>query len=145
MKKCTGCKKTKQLSEFRKDSRRKDKATAKCKQCLSIKEKTKYQQSNRRISIRNNQLLKTYGISFDDYVCLFEFQNGCCSICRTPLILLGDSNTQYKTACVDHNHKTGYIRSLLCNSCNRGIGLFKDNAVLLRLAAEYLEKDSIDE
>lgn len=145
MKKCTSCKQQKQLDEFRVDSRRKDKATAKCKNCLSLKEKTSYKESKRRISIRNSQLLKTYGISFEDYVELYEQQNGCCAICKISLILLGDSETQYRTACVDHNHITGKIRNLLCHSCNRGLGLFKDNATLLRLAAEYLEKDSIDE
>lgn len=145
MKKCSGCKKQKQLEEFRKDSRRKDKATAKCKECLSTKEKSTYQQTDRRLSIRNNQLIKTYGISFEEYLCLFERQLGCCALCKTPVVLLGDLTTQYKSACVDHNHVTGNIRGLLCNSCNRGLGLFKDNAVLLRLAAEYIEKDSADE
>lgn len=145
MKKCTGCNQQKQFSDFRKDSRKKDKTTAKCKKCLSLLEKKTYQQSNRRITVRNNQLRKTYGISFEEYLVLFENQNGCCAICKTSLILLGDLKTQHKTACVDHNHTTGKVRKLLCHSCNRGLGFFKDNSILLRLAAEYLEKDSKDE
>ena len=145
MKICTGCKKLKPLSEFRVDSRRKDKATAKCKMCLSLKEKETSKQTKRRTTVRNNQLQRDYNISFEHLLQMFENQNGCCFICKTSLVLLGDSKTKHQTACVDHNHTTGKIRGLLCNSCNRGLGLFKDNITLLRLAANYLEKDSIDE
>lgn len=39
---------------------------------------------------------------------------------------------------IDHDHVTGNIRGLLCNGCNKGLGLFKDDVNILQKAKEYL-------
>jgi len=46
-----------------------------------------------------------------------------------------------KVLCVDHDHNTGKIRGLLCNTCNRALGLLKDNKQLLINALKYLKNE----
>jgi hypothetical protein len=79
--------------------------------------------------------IKKYGISFDDYQRMLIEQNGVCKICRKP-------EKKGKSLSVDHNHKTGKVRGLLCSRHNTGLGCFEDDAALLRSAADYLEKNS---
>lgn len=61
---------------------------------------------------------------------MLEEQGGLCAICGNPL----------EVPCVDHDHETNQVRGLLCNPCNRGLGLFKDKPETLRSAAAYIEK-----
>ena len=79
-----------------------------------------------------NHILQSYGLTESGYDALFLSQNGACAVCERPLKRL-DSDTN-----VDHDHKTGLVRGLLCRSCNVGIGHLQDDPVLLRKAAEYV-------
>ena len=75
-----------------------------------------------------------YGITPEDYDRLYEEQQGGCAIC-------GKHQSKLKKALsVDHNHKTGQIRGLLCNRCNLLLGNVSDNSIILRSAADYLDK-----
>ena len=78
---------------------------------------------------------RRYGVSKDTWQEMFELQNGCCAICGTH-----QSNLKKRLA-VDHCHKTGKVRSLLCYSCNGGLGMFKDNLNNLLNAVEYLRSN----
>ena len=77
-------------------------------------------------------LFKQYGITVDDYNAIFTEQNGKCGICETH-------QSELKQALsVDHNHKTGEVRGLLCHNCNIGIGYLKDDVNILQNAIQYL-------
>lgn len=81
--------------------------------------------------------LAQYGLTPENYADLQTLQGGACAICNGPeRASAPDGNP--KQLAVDHCHVSGQVRALLCSSCNRGLGLFQDDPVLLRKAAEYL-------
>ena len=83
---------------------------------------------------RKSQLKLKYNLTIEEYDELLESQEFKCAICLT------DKPTgKWKQFAVDHCHQTGKVRGLLCNDCNRGMGLLRDNSNLLRKAAEYLD------
>lgn len=87
--------------------------------------------------LRNYQLKVNYGISSSEYNIYFVEQDGCCKIC-------GKHQVEFKKKLnVDHDHKTGKIRGLLCATCNMGLGMFKDKVELLKKAILYLEDINI--
>jgi hypothetical protein len=82
---------------------------------------------------REWRLTRQYGLDLAKYSDLLLRQSGLCSICKEP-------PPEGKALNVDHDHETGEVRSLLCGSCNRGLGLFKDSPEVLLAAHEYLKK-----
>ena len=80
-------------------------------------------------------LKKRYGISFVDYEEMFTLQNKKCKICSKELELLGKN---YNRAVVDHCHSSGEIRGLLCNPCNKALGIIKDSKEVLQKMINYL-------
>lgn len=81
-------------------------------------------------------LKQQYGLSVQEYLLLIQKQNGGCAICGGKNIRKNN-----KTGlCVDHNHITGNTRGLLCDQCNRGLGLLKDSVDILSKAVKYLKK-----
>jgi len=79
---------------------------------------------------------RAYGLDFKDYEKMLEAQNGVCAICSSP-----PPNNRKTRLAIDHCHKTGKVRGLLCDKCNRSIGLLKDDVNILTKAIEYLNKD----
>jgi len=96
-------------------------------------EKGQYVASSKEY-FKNWGLIRNFGISLVDYNKLFEDQNGCCGICNKHQSIIKN------TLNVDHNHNTGNVRSLLCSSCNTGIGQLKDNINIIKSAINYLNR-----
>jgi len=90
-----------------------------------------------KIDHADKHLQRKYGITIHDYGKMLVAQNGKCAICGSEEA--GNREGQPKAFAVDHDHKTGKIRGLLCESCNQGIGKLKDDPDILRKAADYLE------
>jgi hypothetical protein len=129
----------KPLEEFYTHARTKDGKGSWCKKCLMAKtaEKRKdpVQKELWKEYGRRSILKKRYGITADQYDKMIIDQNNGCAICGSTE--MGGRGEATRLA-VDHNHKTGKVRGLLCTSCNNGLGRFKDDPELLVKAATYL-------
>ena len=77
--------------------------------------------------------MRRYGIDLATYEALFAEQGGVCALCRRP------ERTGWDLA-VDHHHATGRVRGLLCRRCNAGIGLLREDPLVLRRAVDYLSR-----
>jgi hypothetical protein len=107
--------------------------------CLACKELNKYvalpgSANLERLRNKGRDVERTYGISLKDYENLYIRQNGMCAICHHP-----EPVKSRLFLSVDHDHKTGRVRGLLCSKCNMALGLFEDKTDRLRSAAIYLK------
>ena len=81
---------------------------------------------------RSKYLLDKYGIDEEVYNNMFDSQQGCCAICKKH------QTTFSIRLAVDHDHVTGKVRGLLCQSCNQALGLLQDSLTNISNALEYL-------
>jgi hypothetical protein len=80
------------------------------------------------------QQISLYGLTVEQYDAMLIEQNYVCAICNKS-----EKSSTKGVLFIDHDHKTGKVRGLLCDTCNRGLGYFYDNKSLLRNAVEYLK------
>lgn len=84
-------------------------------------------------------IFRTYGITAAEYWAIYEAQGGLCYICRRAKGKDRDGNGRGKMLSVDHDHKTGEVRGLLCGPCNKDVlGHLRDSVDALNRAVTYL-------
>lgn len=83
-------------------------------------------------------ILRTYGITADQYYELLDEQDGTCALCKSSIV--NNERITSNKLFIDHCHSSGKVRGLLCSKCNHGLGLFNDDVSLLQSAIEYLNK-----
>ena len=130
-KRCTSCKEHKYFKDFSKNKSKPDGYHNQCKACRSkYKPSAKSKERNRKYLAAWNRL-KSSGFTQEEYDAKLKEQDYRCAICRTD-----DSGPMAFHA--DHDHKTGKKRGILCDKCNTGLGLLKDDVEILCAAIEYL-------
>jgi hypothetical protein len=108
------------------------------------KDRAKYNQSmnewrsNNPDKVIRYKLKARYGITPEQYAKMFAAQNGNCAICGQPESAKHNRSKQTQNLAVDHSHTSGKIRGLLCMDCNRGLGKFHDDPILLQKAIDYI-------
>ena len=149
---CTVCKLRLPREAFHKASRYKDGLQTRCRNCYRDWYNQRYQDSPefrekrsnhfakiyeenypmRRQRHNDDRLYSMYGITREQFDKMAVAQGGVCAICKKPP--LGK-----KRLSVDHAHESRHIRGLLCDLCNAGLGMFRDEPELLMAAIRYLE------
>lgn len=112
---CPTCKQAVSIEDYIRNAAAPSGFGGRCKPCHNAMSKDAY-------------WLRRYGITRDDVQAIRTRQNDRCAICGEP----GPEH-------LDHDHSTGRIRQLLCQRCNHGLGLFRDDPDLLHFAAFYVE------
>lgn len=127
MKKCSKCKEEKPLASYYRlgKGHRPD-----CKKCSDIYRRS-WEKRNPTSTFKYH-IKGRYGITEDELSAMRASQNDLCAICKR-----GDEKLH-----IDHDHITNKFRGLLCGLCNRGLGMFRDNANLLTQAIDYLREMS---
>jgi len=140
LKTCNRCGQTKPLDNFSRDKRYRDGRRSDCKECRRDCVRNWRRANPDRARALN--LKHKYGITADEYAAKLREQGGGCAICgKTP-------EQNGKGLAVDHDHSCcpgarscgKCVRGLLCDTCNRGIGNFKDSTELLHAAGAYLQR-----
>jgi hypothetical protein len=141
MKVCTVCKQNLEYSFYHRSKNTKDGYGYRCRKC-DKEARVQYREANRERFAevaRKKQLKFKYGISLEDYEEMLKKQGGCCAICGTTENGVHGTRRNWNWS-VDHDHVTGKVRGLLCNNCNRGLGMLGDTEDSLEKALKYLRK-----
>lgn len=129
-----------------------------CKECNREQCRKWYAQNKERVRQRTNtpehreksrttyyhlgnhwekHIRRAFGWTAADYDSALSKQGGVCGICKGP-----PDKVHF---CIDHCHKTGVIRGLLCSRCNRSMGAFSDSPEMIQTVKEYLERSLSDQ
>lgn len=93
---------------------------------------------NNRDTLKDYRLKIRYGISLEKYRQILKSQGGTCAICKKVETACHNFTKRKQNLAVDHCHKSGKIRGILCQDCNRGIGKFHEDVSRLKNAIQYL-------
>lgn len=124
---CFTCKIDKLASEFLLNHRNKDGLEHQCRTCKKTYDKRQNTKPEVILRKKGLYLLRTFGISSEQYDRMAQSQQHKCAICYQPETAKEHRTGKTRALSVDHNHITGEVRSLLCQKCNRKLGLYENN------------------
>lgn len=141
MKKCTKCERHLPSSRFGskkhvcKDGSVTYSKRSRCRDCTNEDNLKRYHSNDATKKAHNkasyNHRIKSYGMTIEEYEQMYKKQEGKCACCEV---------TPDRQLNIDHCHKTGKIRALLCHNCNTAIGHAKESIEVLNKLIKYLQR-----
>lgn len=129
---CSRCSRELSADEFPISRKVKGGRSSWCKDCHAEYAAHKWRSDPKYIArLRNSQYRRKFGITLEQYEAMLVDQGGTCYVCKQP--------PNGRRLAVDHCHRTGRIRRLLCIECNRALGAVEDDPERLLALACYLE------
>jgi hypothetical protein len=144
---CVECGTLKPPEAFHRERSRPSGRNRRCKECRNARNREhvakdparrrqsmdRWRQANpqRYIAAQRAYKLRSYGLTVEQYEAMLQRQGEVCAVC-------GEGEVGGWDLAVDHDHRTGHVRGLLCRRCNVGIGLLRDDPQLLAAATRYL-------
>jgi len=131
---CVNCTKKNSIKRFENGSVKE--WVEKNREKVNASNRKKYNSLSPEEKIKRNrkQQISLYGLTVDQYDAMLMEQNYVCAICEKP-----EKSSSKKVLSIDHDHTTGKVRGLLCDTCNSGLGHFFDNLDFLESAVLYLK------
>ncbi len=102
------------------------------------REKSQKRHSDAPALAKDSRLKWAYGISLEQYNQMLISQDNVCIICLKSETVINSRTGKVNSLAVDHDHKTGKVRGLLCGACNTAIGLVKEDKLILNNMVKYL-------
>lgn len=132
---CAACGATFTYTNASKGGSLRNHCSKECKKQLRYKARESFLKTEKgKRLLKNRNLVDKYGVSLDWYETQLGIQGGVCAICGSS-----DPGFSRNTFCVDHDHKTGNPRGLLCGPCNVGLGHLRDSTDILHSCINYLK------
>ena len=127
-KRCPDCDQVLAHTAFPRNKASRDGLASYCKPCHNARTHAARERAG---GSRDYHLRRRYGITEAEYDALVAAQGGVCAVCQ-----------ERPPGHVDHDHRTGAVRGVLCSGCNQGLGNFRDSADAMRRGADYIERTS---
>ena len=122
-KQCTKCDAVKEARYFTIAYATRDGLSHRCKECVSA------------VCTKSNKRRK-YGMDDSAIIAMLASQGNGCPICLKPIVF-GERKNNFH---IDHDHQTGEVRGILCETCNPGLGKFDDDPARVAMGIEYLKR-----
>ena len=131
---CPDCNIVKPASEFNKYPKNKSGLYTYCRPCKYLRYRKNRDPEKRRLE----RVKACYNLDPEEYQALVKAANRTCQTCGTP-----EGDDKPSKLVVDHCHATGRVRGLICDRCNRALGLVGDNTQTLLNLITYLQNEPL--